>query len=252
MLGALEREHLDEPEQAVLGGDVARLVRRSDQAVHRRDGEEAAVARLSAAPPRRSARAGTGSSAGRRAAHPSAPPGTRRSGPRAGSRRSRRRRRSRRGARERRRPRPDFRPGVARSASNGSPGPSGSGRRSTASTSSPSCSSRAAIARPMPLPAPVTRALRCMGGTLRQAGAWSGGVRTRTGLPSGTACTCAAYVRGSVSRMIWPSSSEVEPADLAAASSAAARRSAARSSLLDVAAPEEDGAVALRPSATAA
>ena len=46
MLGALEREHLDEPEQPVLGGDVAGLVRRRDEAVHGGDGEEAAVAGL--------------------------------------------------------------------------------------------------------------------------------------------------------------------------------------------------------------
>ena len=44
--------------------------------------------------------------------------------------------------------------------------------------------------------------------TLRQEG-WFGGVSTRTRLPSGSGCTCAAYVRGSVSRMICPSSREV-------------------------------------------
>ena len=49
---------------------------------------------------------------------------------------------------------------VVRSASNGSPGPSGSGSRSTASTADPSASSRAAMARPMPLAAPVTSARR--------------------------------------------------------------------------------------------
>jgi hypothetical protein len=42
---ALEREHLHEPHHAVLGGHVARLVRRGDEAVHRGDDEEAPVAR---------------------------------------------------------------------------------------------------------------------------------------------------------------------------------------------------------------
>ena len=44
-VGALEREHLHEPEHAVLRGDVARLERRRDEAVDGRDGEEPAVAR---------------------------------------------------------------------------------------------------------------------------------------------------------------------------------------------------------------
>ena len=46
MLRAFERQHLHEPEQAVLRGDVAGLVRRGDQAVHGGDREKAAVAGL--------------------------------------------------------------------------------------------------------------------------------------------------------------------------------------------------------------
>ena len=43
MLRALEREHLDEPEQAVLGRDVPRLERRRHEPVRGRDCDEAAV-----------------------------------------------------------------------------------------------------------------------------------------------------------------------------------------------------------------
>src|SRR5918992_4611146 len=49
---------------------------------------------------------------------------------------------------------------VVKSASNGSPGPSGSGWRSTARTSIPSLARRSATARPMPEAAPVTTAAR--------------------------------------------------------------------------------------------
>ena len=50
-LGAFQRERLDQPEDAVLGGDVGGLVRRGDERVDGGDGDEAPLARLPRARP---------------------------------------------------------------------------------------------------------------------------------------------------------------------------------------------------------
>ncbi len=199
VLGTLEREHLDQPEQAVLGGDVPRLVGRSDQAVHRRDGEEASVARLS-----------------------QRLPGVAREQERARQQDGEQRIPAllrelvdrghvlEAGARD-----DDVDPaellesGVDRGPISGRGGEVGFERRAgpvrigtqvdgehvVAVLYEPGCDRAADAAARAGDESPAH------GRTLRQEG-WFGGVRTRTGLPSGSACTCAAYVRGSVSRMI--------------------------------------------------
>ena len=66
VLGALERERLDEPDHAVLGRDVGRLVRRGHEPVDGGDRDEPSGSRLAPGAARRSGRAGTGWSAAAR------------------------------------------------------------------------------------------------------------------------------------------------------------------------------------------
>src|SRR5215204_4587659 len=206
MLGSLQREHFDEPNEPVLRGDVTGLVRRGNKAVHRCDSEEAAVARVAQRLP-----GVTGEEEGARQqdGKERVPALLRKVLDRGDVLKA--------GA-------GDDRVDAAESLHRGSDGGAVAGRGGEIRLERLARAVRVGTqvdreyVVALPLEAPCDRAADAAGGarhqspaharTLRQEG-WFGGVRTSTGLPSGSACTWAAYVRVSVSRMICPSSSDV-------------------------------------------